>query len=87
MKRLYGAVFGAACVFALSTTTASAEIVCNDDGDCWHVKERYNYRPEFGIKIYPNDWKWEERDSKKYRWREREGRGYWRKDKWIEFNE
>jgi len=87
MKRLYGAVFGAACVLALTATTASAEIVCNDDGDCWHVKERYNYRPEFGVTIYPDNWKWDERESKKYRWREREGRGYWRKDAWIEFNE
>ena len=87
MKRLYSAVFGAACVFALSANTASAEIVCNEDGDCWHVKERYNYRPEFGLKIYPNDWKWDEGDSKRYRWREREGRGYWRKGVWIEFND
>ena len=87
MKALYSAVFGAACVLAASATTASAEIACNEEGDCWHIKERYQYRPEFRITIHPDDWRWEERDSRKYRWRERDGRGYWRNDVWIEFDE
>jgi hypothetical protein len=28
------------------TTTASAAIVCNDEGDCWKVKENTNIRRE-----------------------------------------
>jgi hypothetical protein len=44
-------------VLAASSTTASAEIACNENGDCWRIKERYNYRPEFGITIHPNDWR------------------------------
>ncbi len=72
---------------ALSVTTASAAIICNDDGDCWHVKAKHEYKPEFGVRIYGDDWKWGDNDSKKYRWREHDGddRGYWRKGAWIGF--
>ena len=87
MKGLYSTVFGAACALALTATTASAAIVCNDEGDCWHVKERYEYRPEFKLEIYPDDWRWGEHENRKYRWREHEGRGYWRNDVWVEFND
>ena len=45
----------AASVLALTATTASAEIVCNEEGDCWHVRERHVYRPEFGVNVYPDD--------------------------------
>jgi hypothetical protein len=75
----------AASVLALTATTASAEIVCNEEGDCWHVRERHVYRHEFGVKVYPDDWRWAETESKRYRWREHEGRGYWRNGIWIGF--
>jgi len=85
MKRLY--LLGAACAFALtaSATGASAEIVCNRDGDCWHIKERHEYKPEFGIVVHPDNWQWSKHEGRKYRWREHEGRGYWRKGVWIGF--
>jgi hypothetical protein len=35
--------------------------------DCWHVKEKYDYKPEFGLHVYGDDWKWS--DENKYRWR------------------
>jgi hypothetical protein len=85
MRGLTNAVFGAACALALTATAASAEIVCNREGDCWHVKMRHEYHPEFGITIHPDNWRWEEREHHKYRWREHEGRGYWRNGVWIEF--
>lgn len=53
MNLLSKSVLTAASVLALTATTASAEIVCNDEGDCWHVRERHVYRPEFGVKVYP----------------------------------
>ena len=68
-----------------AATAASAEIICNDEGDCWHVKERYEYKPEFKLQIYKDDWKWEKEKESKYRWREHDGRGYWSKGVWIEF--
>ena len=53
----------AASVLALTATTASAEIVCNGEGDCWHVRERHVYRPEFGVRVYPDDWRWRETEA------------------------
>jgi hypothetical protein len=85
MKVLTTAVFGAACALALSATAASANIACNREGDCWHVQGRYEYRPEFGVVVHPDSWKWAEREHEKYRWREHEGRGYWRDGVWIGF--
>jgi hypothetical protein len=86
MKRLiaipFAALMGVSAV-ALISTSASAEIVCNDEGDCWHVHTEYHYRPEFGLVIHPDDWKWKEGD--RYHWREHEGRGYWKGDTWTDF--
>lgn len=78
-------LFAAACALAASTTAASAEIACNSEGDCWHVKERHEYRPEFNVQVHPDSWKWNENEGHKYRWREHDGRGYWRNGVWVEF--
>ena len=83
MKKL---VIGAAvALFGLSAaaTSASAAIACNRDGECWHVKNAYNYQPEFGITVHENGWKWGPNDH--FRWREHAGRGYWRNGVWIRF--
>ena len=71
----------------VTVSAASAEIACNDEGDCWHVKTRQEYKPEYKVRVYPNDWKWEEAEGKKYRWREHEDddRGYWNKGIWLKF--
>ena len=45
-------------------------------------KEKYDYKPDFGLHVYGDDWEWT--DDNKYRWREHEGRGYWGRV-WIEF--
>jgi len=68
----------------LSAGSASAEIVCNDDGDCWHVTERVEYPAELKLRVHPDDWKWTEHDH--YRWREHTGRGYWRDNVWVDIN-
>ena len=85
MKHLVSALLGMAGLLALSVTSASAAIVCNGDGDCWHAKQKYDYRPEFGLHIYGDDWRWADADHDRYRWREHDGRGYWNKGVWIEF--
>lgn len=85
MKLLLKGAAIAASFLAVTTTTASAEIVCNEDGDCWHVRERHVYRPEFGVTVYPDTWRWRDADAHRYRWREHEGRGYWRRGVWIGF--
>jgi hypothetical protein len=69
----------------LSANSANAEVACNDEGDCWHVKEKHEYKPDFKVRIYADDWKWKDDEEKKYRWREHDGRGYWSKGVWIGF--
>ena len=70
---------------ALTATaaTASAAIVCNSEGFCWHVRHPYAYRPEFGIVVHPNSWRWHHGGH--YVWREHRGRGYWRHGAWVTF--
>lgn len=68
-----------------ATAPASAAIVCNRAGDCWHTTERYAYRPAFGLTVHADNWKWRARDARRYHWNEHEGRGYWRKGVWVTF--
>ncbi len=80
---LTAAIAGA---LVLSSASASAAVVCNEDGDCWRTKKTYEYRPEFKLRIHKDDSKWSDADKSKYRWREAgKGRGYWRDGAWIEF--
>jgi|HubBroStandDraft_1064217.scaffolds.fasta_scaffold379916_1 hypothetical protein len=83
MKAMIGGLMGAFCVLVLSATAASAEVVCNRDGDCWHAREHAEYRPEFGVVVHPDNWKWAQ--NERYRWHEHDGRGYWRNGVWVEF--
>ena len=68
---------------SISATAASAAIACNGAGECWHVRRSYSYRPEFGVTIHPDNWRWGAREH--YRWREHAGRGYWRNGAWVRF--
>ena len=76
------AALGAGALLTVAAP-ASAYVVCNRYGSCWHTTERYDYRPTFGLSIHDDSWKWRGRH---YRWREHEGRGYWnRSGVWITF--
>ncbi len=72
---------------AVAATIASASIVCNGAGDCWHVHDQYTYPTGVGIVVHDDNWKWEDHEAAKYRWREHEGatRGYWRDGVWVTF--
>ena len=83
-KRLLGTAIGAAAM-ALSAASASADTVACSGDTCWHVKEKYEYPPTAGIVVHEDNWKWRDEDHDKYRWREHEGRGYWRDGAWITF--
>jgi len=76
------AVMGVSAV-TLASTNASAAIVCNQDGDCWHTQAEYAYQPSFGLSVHQNDWKWKE--GEKHAWREHEGKGYWKGSNWTSF--
>ena len=75
------AVVAGGMMFA-AAALASAAIVCNRVHDCWHTTEAYKYRPAFGLTVHKDDWKW---GRGNWRWREHEGRGYWRNGLWVTF--
>ena len=76
-------VLASFALLGLTSISASARIVCNTDGDCWHANEDFAYPPAAGIIIHPNDWRWKE--GERYSWREHPGRGYWRGGQWELF--
>ena len=83
MKPLAKTLLVCAAALTVSATGASAAVVCNDEGDCWRVKEKRDYKPELKLHVYDDNWKWKDGD-KKYRWRDPgQGDGYYRGGVWI----
>ena len=78
---LFSALIGLGTL-ALTMTSASAAIVCNEEGECWHVRGTVEYKPDLRLHVYPDNWKWAEHEH--YKWREHEGHGYWHGGKWVE---
>ena len=82
-----GALMSAGAL-AASTTSASAYLVCNRDGDCWHSDVRYRY-PGTGYIYHPDDWyfhqTWSDSDRWHYRTPYHRERGYWRGGVWVTF--
>jgi hypothetical protein len=76
-------VFSGLALLGMSSLSASARIVCNDDGDCWHVQDEYTYPPSVQLQIHPDTWRW--KDKEHYVWKEHPGRGYWHGGAWQEF--
>jgi hypothetical protein len=76
-KALLTAVVGAGAL-ALSSLGASAAIVCTGDV-CWHSHETYTYPPEARVIVHEDSW----RAGPDIRFREHEGRGYWRGESWT----
>jgi hypothetical protein len=83
--KLAAAAVMAAGTLALTATSASAYIVCNGEGECWHTHHHYTYQSGFGLVVHPDGWAWG--PSEHYVWREpaHAGRGYWRGGVWIRF--
>lgn len=74
-----------------TTPAASARIVCNSYGDCWHTDTRYDYdRYDRGqhARYHPDDWyfhqNWNDEHDRHYR-EGHEGRGYYKSGVWIQF--
>ncbi|HEY4114213.1 MAG TPA: hypothetical protein VGM17_09155 [Rhizomicrobium sp.] len=83
IKLAVAGALAAGAFVAIPTTSASAAIACNRDGVCWHVRGRADYRPEFGVVVHPNGWRWGPREH--YVFKEHRGRGYWRNGVWVTF--
>jgi hypothetical protein len=75
-------------VLATMAAPASAYVVCNRFGDCWHTDHRYHWDRDLRVEVHPDDWyfhrDWDnDRDRHWRAWHE--GRGYWRNGVWIQF--
>ena len=68
-------------VLFFSSLSASAAIVCNDSGDCWHTHRAYVYPPDAHVVIHPNNWRWGRGEH--FVWKEHRGPGYWRGGIWL----
>ena len=84
--RLLGKTFASAALgaglLAGSAISASAAIVCNGNV-CWHTHETLAYPPDAGVVVHEDNWRWG--PEEKFTFREHEGRGYWRGDRWTEW--
>jgi hypothetical protein len=85
LKKLAAAALLTAGALALTVGSASAEIVCNGEGECWHAHGHYRYHDEWGIVVHPDGWAWGANDH--YRWHEPDhpGHGYWHSGIWVRF--
>lgn len=87
MKRiLFAAVAAAIGAAALSAAPASAAIVCNAGGDCWHTDHKETYGRDMRVVRHNDDWyfhqKWEA--NKTQHWRDyHEGHGFYRDGVWV----
>jgi hypothetical protein len=81
-KMAFASMIGAGAL-TLSVASASAAVVCNRAGECWHVRGAYAYPREAGVVVHPDNWRWGPNDH--YRWNEHDGRGYWRDGRWVAF--
>jgi hypothetical protein len=72
-------------VGALSAAgAASARVVCNAEGDCWHVDNRVAAVPGVRFTYHNDDWYFHQHWDDRHHWRENhEGRGYWRRGEWV----
>jgi hypothetical protein len=78
-------MFIAAGALVSTTGAASARMVCNDTGDCWHTESNYSY-PGTGYTNHNDDWYFHQQWNDKQHYRDyHEGRGYYKSGLWIGF--
>jgi hypothetical protein len=68
-----------------TTGAASARMVCNSEGDCWHTESRYTY-PGTGYGYHNDDWYFHQKWNDRNHYRDyHEGRGYYKNGVWLSF--
>jgi hypothetical protein len=70
---------------AFTTTSASAYVACNEQGDCWHTDHRDKY-PDVNVQWHPDNWYWHHDWDNEHslKWHHyHDGHGYWRNGIWI----
>jgi hypothetical protein len=77
---------GAVTTVALSAAPASASVVCNRQGECWHTDGHYHYAPAARVVVHPDHWYFHQKWDDNHKWRDyHAGRGYYRDGVWVPF--
>ena len=78
-------MFIAAGALVATTGAASARMVCNSTGECWHTEADYAY-PGTGYTKHNDDWYFHQTWNAEHPYRDyHEGRGYYKSGIWIGF--
>ena len=80
------AVLLATGALVVTIGTASARVVCNAEGDCWHT-DSFPVVPGIRFNIHPDDWYFHQHwdTDKEHHYRDsHEGRGYYKGGVWIQ---
>jgi len=83
-----GAAMVAGALFA-TAPLASADVACNNAGECWHTSKRYTEYPTgLGVQFYGKDWESSHRTDTHYKWMKDQDpdRGYYSSGEWHQFN-
>jgi hypothetical protein len=72
----------AVAAFGVASSSASAAIACSDNV-CWHTHEAYKYPTDSRVIVHEDNWKWGPQEH--FSFKEHEGRGYWRGERWEDF--
>lgn len=72
---------------AATASTASAAVVCNRAGDCWHVDRRVVY-PRQHFEYHPDSWYFHQKwDDNRRHWREHhDDRGWYENGAWVPYH-
>ena len=80
------AVLLATGALVVTIGTASARVVCNAEGDCWHT-DSVPVVPGIRFNIHPDDWYFHQHwdTDKDHHYRDyHEGRGYYKGGVWVQ---
>jgi hypothetical protein len=87
LAKLTLGVIGIAAGLALALGPASARIVCNREGDCWHSDDSHaRYSNDVHAQYHPDDWYFHQHwdTDRQHHYRDyHEGRGYYRNGEWV----
>ena len=82
------AVFVGAGALIATSGTASAKVVCNAEGDCWHTEKTYHYGRDVKVESHPDSWyfhqDWQNQKDRRYR-EHHDDRGYYKGGVWVTF--
>jgi hypothetical protein len=71
-------------VLVATAGTASARVVCNAEGDCWHTDAPPPSVPGVTFNVHPDDWYFHQHWDDTHHFRDyHDGRGYYKGGVWV----